>query len=77
MMPDEYFHGKGSSRVQFICGAIFGFVAGIALACRFKFSFVTGSLAVLAVTAACAFLARRWGDRFWEGLMRAFGRRWF
>jgi hypothetical protein len=77
MTPDEYYAGEGNSRVQFICGAVLGLVGGLLLACRCAHSFFPGALIVLGTTGLCAFLAWRWGDRFWEGLIRASRRLWW
>jgi len=70
MTPDEYHHGKGSPRVQFICGAVFGLIVGIVLAFRFAHSFLLAALIAVASTGFFAILAAGLGDSFWEGLLR-------
>lgn len=57
--------------VRFVCGALAGAVVGFWTGLRFKLS---GFLPMLAITMTfClvfAFCAVRYGDNFWDGLLR-------
>jgi hypothetical protein len=66
MTPEEYKYGRGSFRVQFTCGAVFGVFVAVPLARGFAESFLAGLAIFVGTVSVCAFAAGFWRDRFWE-----------
>jgi uncharacterized membrane protein YfcA len=57
-------------RIRFVAGFLFGFVAGGLTAPQLTRSTSVAVAAVAATSLICAFLSRRYGDRFWFALRR-------
>jgi uncharacterized membrane protein YccC len=55
--------------VRFVCGFLFGLLAGWLVAFKFDAGFLTLLVMVIAALA-CGGLAVRQGDRFWERLLK-------
>jgi hypothetical protein len=60
----------GEGGVRFGCGAVVGALLGFHLAVRETDADASTAVAVIAVAAiSLGWLAARYGDRFWEGLI--------
>lgn len=63
---------------RYVCGGVLGMVAALLLifGCQIASAGICVAVVVIA-TLACGFLAARYGDRFWEGLVNLLFWRWW
>lgn len=74
MTPEEYKHGPDHFWMQFTCGAVLGALLGAVLARHFAEGFLAGVVIFLSCGGGLALAAGFWGDKFWDVLIRIFGR---